>query len=91
MKDLDYQDLMEKISKILFEEDPIGINFEENTDEYDTEARTIVPRLGNSKSIEDIQQILHEEFCRWFDEKTAGEISRYRRIAERIWTLIAVR
>ena len=33
-----------EVSAILFHHDPIGINFETNSDEYDAEAQTIVLR-----------------------------------------------
>jgi hypothetical protein len=83
----EYKEVIERISRILFEEDPIGINFEENTDEYDPEARTIAPRLKNCETIEEIQIVVHEEFCKWFDQKIAGDLGGYRKIAERIWTV----
>jgi hypothetical protein len=40
-----YKRLFTEVSAILFRHDPIGINFEGNTDEYDPEAGTILPRL----------------------------------------------
>lgn len=83
----EYKEVIERISRILFEEDPIGINFEENTDEYDPEARTIAPRLKNCETIEEIQIVVHEEFCKWFDQKIAGDLGNYRKIAERIWAM----
>jgi hypothetical protein len=38
-----YRDLYIRASAILFRLDPIGINHETNTDEYDAEAELIVP------------------------------------------------
>jgi hypothetical protein len=38
------ESLVAEVSKILFEADFVGINFEDNTDEYDPEAETIVHR-----------------------------------------------
>jgi hypothetical protein len=32
-------------SELLFRHDPVGINFEVNTDEYEPKAGTILPRL----------------------------------------------
>ena len=40
-----YGSLFDSITALLFRHDPIGINFEDNTDEYEPEARTILPRL----------------------------------------------
>ena len=59
-----YKTLFDRLSRLLFEADPVGINFEDNTDEYDPEVGTILPRLEGAKSIEDVQTILHQEFCK---------------------------
>lgn len=77
--------LVAEVSAILFESDPIGINFTENTDEYDSEAETILLRLGDAQGPEDVQRIAHEEFVRWFDEKIAGPPARYAEVAGAIW------
>ena len=66
--------------------DPIGINFEDNTDEYDPEAGTILPRLRRDLSVEKTTGIVHEEFVRWFERKTAGSRERYSPIAAEIMT-----
>jgi hypothetical protein len=42
----EYGELFDQTSAILFRHDPIGINFEDNTGEYDPEAGTILPRLA---------------------------------------------
>jgi hypothetical protein len=79
-----YDDAFSRLAQILFEEDPIGINFEDNTDEYEPEAGTILPRLRHCTTVADIQGLLYPEFLRWFDGQTAGPPERYRRAAERI-------
>ena len=33
----EYRELFDEVSKLLFQHDPIGINFEDNTDEYEPE------------------------------------------------------
>ena len=81
-----FGDSYQKLEALLFEEDPIGINFDDNTDEYDPEVRTILPRLSSCVTAADVQSVVHEEFCRWFDTDTAGARSRYKRIAVRIFT-----
>jgi hypothetical protein len=80
-----YGQLFDKVSSILFEADLIGINFETNTDEYEPEADTILPRLNQAKSVDDVALIVFEEFCRWFDDDEAGSVSQYREVAEKIW------
>jgi hypothetical protein len=82
----EYKRLHEWLSALLFEEDPIGINFEDNTDEYDLEAGTIVPRLKDCHGVEDVSAVVHEEFVHWFDEEIAGPPERYAKIAARIWS-----
>jgi hypothetical protein len=73
------------LSKILFTEDPVGINFETNTDEYEPEVGTIIARLGECRSVDDMRRIVHEEFVKWFDVVTAGPPENYQIVAKRIW------
>lgn len=75
------------VSKAMFERDPIGINFGENTDEYDAEAGTVIPRLAACRSAEDVAQVLLEEFRSWFGVETAGDLPAYRVLAADIWSL----
>ena len=83
----EYGALFDKVAALLFRHDPASINFEVNPDEYETEARTILPRLRTCKSAQDVQRVVHQEFVRWFDEATAGHEERYREIADEIWEL----
>ena len=80
-----YGELFDRVATVLFEADPIGINFETNTDEYEPEVGTILPRLEDASSPLDVQRIVHEEFCRWFSAEDAGPIHRYQAIAASIW------
>ena len=79
--------VFDSISALLFEADPIGINFGSNTGEYDPEVGTILPRLPSAKTPAEVQAIVHEEFCKWFDEEDVGPIARYEVVAQRIWEL----
>jgi hypothetical protein len=81
-----YQQLLNEISSILFRHDPIGINFEDNTDEYDAEAGTILTRLRRDFSAEQTTTMVHEEFVRWFEPETAGPRERYATVAAEILT-----
>jgi hypothetical protein len=82
-----YGALFASVSNALFEADPVGINFDHNTDEYDPEAGTIIPRLGSAKSAEDVQLIVHEEFCRWFAPVTVGPREKFAPVSTKIWSL----
>jgi hypothetical protein len=75
------------VSRAMFEHDPIGINFTDNTDEYDAEAGTVIPRLAVCRSTEDVAQVLLEEFRSWFGVETAGDLPAYRALAADIWLL----
>lgn len=79
-------ELFNAISAALFEADPIGINFGTNTDEYDPETRTIIPRLAECHDITGLQQVVYQEFVHWFGED-AGTIGDYQQIAATIWGL----
>jgi len=82
-----YGALFASVSDALFKADPVGINFETNTDEYEPEAGTIIPRLRSAASAEDVQTIVHEEFCRWFDPVNVGPREKYALVAAEIWAL----
>ena len=84
----EYGELFDEISALLFQHDPIGINFDHNTDEYEIETGTILPRLHHCRSADDVQKVVHEEFVRWFDPTTAGPPERYTEVASEIWQLL---
>jgi hypothetical protein len=69
----------------MFKHNPIGLDFETNIDEYDPEARTVIPRLRECASAGDVQRVLHEQFCRWFSPELAGPAEAYRAMAEELW------
>jgi hypothetical protein len=81
-----YRDAFMRLAQILFEEDPVGISFGDNTDEYEAEAGTILPKLRECETVEQVQALLYSEFVRWFDVETAGPPDAYRGAAERIRT-----
>lgn len=83
----EYGELFDGVAEILFRHDPMGINFEDNTDEYYPEVRTILPRLKACRSPRDVATVIHEEFQRWFDFYGVGTRDRYVDIAGEVWTL----
>ena len=82
-----YGSMFDSVAALLFKHDPIGINFDDNTDEYESEARTILPRLRGCHSAEDALRMVHEEFVRWFTPEVAGPQEHYKQIASEIWGL----
>ncbi len=81
-----YRGLFEEVSGLLFRLDPIGINFGSNTDEYDPEAGSILPRLHGAECEADVRRIVHEEFVHWFGPDTAGPEEQYAEAAREIWS-----
>ena len=72
-----YVPLFDGISAILFCHDPIGISAENNRDEYNPEARTILKRLYPDIDADELRRVIHQEFERWFGVETAGNVFRY--------------
>lgn len=73
------------LEALFFRHDPIGINFEDNPDEYRAEAETIALRRDEVGTFADAQRVIHAEFVRWFDAGTAGPPERYAAIASEVW------
>jgi len=82
-----YGALFDSMAALLYRHDPIGINFDDNKDEYEPEAGAILPRLSSCRSVEDVLQVVHEEFVRWFGRDSAGPQEHYERIATEVWQL----
>jgi len=80
-----YKHAYDRLAAALYEEDPIGINFGDNSDEYEPEVGSILPHLASCRGLGDIQTMVHREFCAWFGPETAGSAKKYARIASRIY------
>jgi hypothetical protein len=84
----EYGELFNSVAALLFRADPIGIGFDnENLDEYEPEVGTILPRLKDCASADDVLRVVHEEFVRWFEADNAGPRECYQPIASAIWQL----
>lgn len=83
----EYFGLYDEAAKLLFRHDPAGINFEDNTDEYEPEVGTILPQLRNCKSMNDVRRMVHQEVVKWFDPGIAGPEENYEKTAAEIWDL----
>jgi len=82
----EFDSLYDRVSAILFEEDPGGVNFEINPDEYECEVDLILPLLPSCSSVSDVQRVLYDVLLRMFDEETVKNADRLERIAGLIWT-----
>jgi hypothetical protein len=90
---LQYQSLHRGLTALLYRHDPIGLAAAgAPKDEYEPEVSTIIPRLKDADSAEDVRRIVHQEFLHWFDgEGTAGPESAYSGIAKEIWETFMAR
>lgn len=71
--------------------DPLGLlEAGASRDEYEPEIGTILPRLADAQSADDVRRILHEEFVRWFGEHSAGAAAAYDTPAQQIWSALEV-
>jgi len=84
---VEYGELFDSTSALLFRHDPARINFEVNPDEYQTEVGTILPRLRNCGSSYEVLRVVREEFVRWFGADIAGPPENYAQIASELWEL----
>jgi hypothetical protein len=81
-----YQVLAAAIERAINEADPIGLlQGGAPADEYGSEIGTILPRIANAKRPDDVTDVLHEEFLRWFGNESAGPRHTYEAAAPRIW------
>jgi hypothetical protein len=83
--------LYDMVITILAEEDPVRLDPKVSPDGYELEAHTILPRLRACSNTQEVKAVVHEEFTRWFDPDVAGGISRYQRVAKRIWAALGAR
>jgi hypothetical protein len=81
----EYGGVYDEVAALLFDADPIGINFGCNTDEYEPEVDLILPRLRESRDVADVVRLVHEIFLRMFDPECAGPASRYEVVAARVF------
>ena len=81
-------ELFAAVTRAINVADPIGLLASgAPDDEYWPELRTVVPRLAKTQSIQECQEILHEEFVRWFSADTAGPPEAYASLAVDLWQL----
>jgi hypothetical protein len=79
--------LLKEVSSILFESDPMCLNFDNNVDEYDPEAVSIISELSEAQSPEDVADIVIVQFRNWFDCDLSPykDNDKFTRMSKRIW------
>jgi hypothetical protein len=83
----EYGALYDNVEALLFRHDPIGINFEENTDEYEMETSLLLPRLRTCRSAADVTRMVHKVFEECFGYIEARAERLYEPIGAEIWAL----
>jgi len=81
-----YQAVVAAVEHAISEADPVGLlEGGAPADEYSPEIGTIVSRVVNAQSVEEVTTVLHEEFLRWFGDDIAGTRHAYEAPAGKIW------
>ena len=74
------------ISAILLKYDPMEVGAAViESDEYDLEAATILSRIKEVHSKEELTDIVYEEFQSWYGKDAVGERDLYEKMASEIW------
>ncbi len=79
--------LLKELSSILFESDPMCLNFGNNNDEYDPEAVSIISELSEEQRPEDVADIVIVQFRNWFDCDLSPykDNDKFTKMSKRIW------
>lgn len=82
-----FHQLRESVADAVRADDPLRlIELGAPVDEYELEVGTIMPRLANAWSSDEVRRILHEEFTDWFQE--AGTEAAFDVLAQDIWNIL---
>ncbi|HEY3415127.1 MAG TPA: hypothetical protein VGM51_19000 [Armatimonadota bacterium] len=85
----DYADLLFAVNDILRLRDPVGlIEMGAPADEYAPEAESIVARMREMASEDDVWRIVTEEFVRWFGADTWVSAEALQLASGDVWTCI---
>lgn len=79
-----YRQLFDAVVETLFRYDPARLGMETNTDEYSPEARTILPRLRGLTSVDEVEQVIRQEFTDWGLVMTIPKADRVA-LAGEVW------
>ena len=85
----EYSEAFDKVSMVLFEHDPIGLNFDDNVDEYELEAGMVVSQFSKANSVDELETIILKIFVECFDEELATRKREvYQLIAKEVWQIL---
>ncbi|MEA2489119.1 MAG: hypothetical protein QOH21_911 [Acidobacteriota bacterium] len=84
----EYPAMFEDLAAYLYDQDPMGLNYGINPDEYESEVGTILPRVFEAETAAEIVGVIREEFERWFGPRLPIENATYEDLAAGIFTII---
>jgi hypothetical protein len=84
----EYTALFEDLSALLYRLDPAGVNYEINPDEYEPEVGTILPRVKELETVEDIEKVIREELEHWVGGGVRMERATYEELAVEVLALL---
>ena len=64
-----YRALYDEVVDILFDVDPIGVHVDHNPEKFVPEATSILARLRDARSAEDVECIVQQELRRWYGRR----------------------
>ena len=82
-----YKALFDEAVTLFYRFDPIEFGPEVPADEYEPEVETILPRMASCHEAADVQDVVYEEFGRWFSPEVAGSREQYAGVSVALWTL----
>lgn len=82
----EYGTFFTEIARILYEHDFLGLATAGcPEDEYELEAGTIIPRLHETNTRDELARIIKEKFTRWYSLKSLGPDEWFAEVAQDIW------
>jgi hypothetical protein len=79
-----YGALYDRVLEAWHAHDPVKIGMA-SPDEYAPEAASLLPRLRDAKSQQDVEKMVREEIVKWFSEHQARRVTDFGPIARDIW------
>ena len=84
-----YADLLDEVSATLFLHDPLALNLDEHTGEYDELAARLLVRLRTVNNRWDTAGVIHAACTDLAGAARAGRAERYRDLAGDVWEVWA--
>jgi hypothetical protein len=84
----EYTAIFGNLAAYLYDQDPMGLNYGINPDEYEPEVGTILPRVFEAETAAEIVSVIREEFERWFGPRLPIENATYEDLADGIFTIL---